>query len=286
MPDEAINPGTDMSALGQAAEGPETATLDAPETPDVGQPAAPDTPETTDTGTQESAEIETFFDPEAIKDDPNLMAAYKQMQGAFTKKTQGIKDHQQKIEAYDAFYQNPLAGLQQMVGQLTPQQLTEMGLTRAQAQEAAQSAELFGGGEPQSWEQVMAVAEERAEQRVMQRISPYLAKVQEYQKGTIESKLDADMPGWREYEDQMASTLQRHPTMADDPAMLARMSLPPEVLEARATQAALKKLEAKGQSAKVAGQSTTTKQPSTGPPGNLTFEESVAWAKGHLAAKG
>ena len=51
--------------------------------------------------TEGSAEVqeESFFDPKGLA--PELQPAYKQMQAAFTKKTQGIADFHKKAEALD-----------------------------------------------------------------------------------------------------------------------------------------------------------------------------------------
>ena len=75
--------------------------------------------------------------------------------------------------------------------------------------------------------------------------------------------------------------------MAQDPGMLYRMSVPQDVLESRANQRALKKMENKVAGGRVAGSSTTNRQPSTGlPSGPVTFQEAYEAARKKLADDG
>ncbi|MHC4635804.1 MAG: hypothetical protein ACYSYU_11445, partial [Planctomycetota bacterium] len=91
----------------------------------------------------------------------------------------------------------------------------------------------------------------------------------------------------QQYEDTMKINLQKHPSLANDPTSLYRMSVPQEVLESRATQMALKKLEAKGESAKISGGSTTTKTPSGGLPDKpVSFTQAYEAAKQSLRDQG
>jgi hypothetical protein len=66
--------------------------------------------------------------------------------------------------------------------------------------------------------------------------------------------------------------------------MLYKMSVPPEVLEARATKAALAKLKGSTDSANVSG-STTAKQTTFESNGPLSFTQAVEAAKRKLAGR-
>lgn len=234
-----------------------------------------------DTGSQE----DSFFDPRSIADKPELQAAYKQMQRAYTKKMQNISEQKQKIEAYDAFYQDPISQVQRIAKQYG------YSLTRAEAADVANSQQNQNNQQqnwqPQSWDDVMERATQIAEQRIMEKMNPVFSEVQNIRKQSIESQLSEIDPTWQQYEDQMKTNLGKHPTLATDPAMLYRLSVPQDVLESRATQAALKKLEAKGQSANVSGSSTTTRQPQGGLPDKpVSFQDAVAAAKKVLSEQG
>ena len=230
--------------------------------------------ETTGTQTtpQGTAAEETFFDPESIKGKPELEAAYKQMQGAFSKKTAALKASTQKIEAYDSFMSDPVKSVQQVAAQYG------YSLTKAEAQQVVGEVT----DEPKSWKDVYA----RAKQEVLQDIMPFLNQVTETRKSQLEKTLDDNCPDWRVYEDKMKANISQHPTLVNDPVMLYRLSVPPEVLEGRAAQAALKKLQDKANSSQLSGGSSTNQQASSKPKGKLTFDQAVQYAKAELAAQG
>lgn len=226
---------------------------------------------------------DTFFDPRDVQDDPNLQAAYKQMQKSYTKKMQGISDQKQKIDAYDAFYQNPIEQVQK-IAQQYGYQLTQAQAAAAVEQNTAQSEQDW---QPQNWNEVMEKATAVAEQRIMQKMNPMLSQVQDMQKTSIETQLAEIDPTWHQYEDRMKSNLSKHPTLSKDPSMLYRLSVPSEVLESRATQAALRKMETRQQSQQVSGKSTTSKVPTGGLPDKpVSFAEAVDAAKKSLADQG
>ena len=126
-----------------------------------------------------------------------------------------------------------------------------------------------------------------AEQRVLKKLEPYIGQVKNLRKQSIESQLSEIDPTWQQYEDRMSEVVQKHPTLANDPATLYRISVPQEVLESRATQAALRKLEAKRDSNQVSGTSTTNKAAASGLPDRpMTLQESVEWAKKDLERRG
>ena len=251
-----------------------------PQASDAGQSAGDQT--ITPPGPAETEE-DTFFNPADIADKPELMTAYKQMQKSYTQGRQEIADSKHKIDAYDAFYQNPIEQVQRIAQQYG------MQLTPAQAADAAQQlqGQTESEWQPQNWNEVMDKATQIAEQRIMEKMNPVFSQVQSIRKQSIEQTLSEIDPTWQQYEDGMKANLQSHPTLANDPSMLYRLSVPPEVLESRATQAALKKLETRQQSAGVSGTSTTSKTPGAGLPDKpLSFSDSISAAKKLLAEQG
>ncbi len=231
---------------------------------------------TTEPGTQAEP---TFFDPKSIPEE--LMPAYKQMQSAWTKKMQGISDGNKKIEAYDAFYSDPQGQLQRMATQLGYQ------LTPANQQKEQTNQGTTEGGEPQNWDEVNKRAGDYALAELRKEYGPLINQVQSMREEGVNRALTEIDPTWQQYEDQMREKLSAHPTLANDPAALYRMSVPSEVLESRATQRALQKMEANGQTSQVSGSSTTNKQPGSGLPDKaLSFNEAVAAAKKKLQDDG
>jgi len=260
------------------SDGNQTTDL-APDAGGGGQSAEASQNPTTQQGPDAAAD-DSFFDPRDIQDKPELMSAYKGMQKAYTKKMQEISGNRQKIEAYDAFMNNPVDQLQRFAQQygyhLTPAQAKQM--VNEQQQKDWQ---------PQSWDEVMDKATQRAKQELMQELSPVFSEVQHMKKQSIETQLSEIDPTWHQYEDQMKAMMREHPTLAKDPAKLYRLSVPQEVLESRATQAALRKLEGRQQSAQVAGGSTTTRNPQGGLPQKpVSFAQAVEAAKRKLAEEG
>ena len=250
----------DLSALptadeGQVADDSPGVTEAAPQEAAPPEQAQASGVEDSDPG---ATETETFFDPAAIKDDPNLMAAYKQMQAAYTKKTQEIAELKNKAGVYDQIVSNPHQNLAQIAEKL--------GYTLTPAQQAAAAQQQQEDWEPQSWEDVLAQAEQRAEARLMQKLQPILGQVHEMRKKTIEQQLDSKFPDWRQYEEPMARLLGEHPTLAKNPDLLYRLGVPPEVHEARATQRAVNRMKEKSRSAQVSKTSDTHRKPTDAPP--------------------
>ena len=232
------------------------------------------TDQKTDSGTEAE---ETFFDPSSIKGKPELEAAYKDMQRAWTKKTTDgklkVKEYETKAQAYDAFMANPVPQIKMLAQQYG------LNITDAQAQ---QVAEQVGNGEPQNWDDVYKVAE----QRVLQKLGPVLNDYQQTRKQNIEKQLDDNCPDWRQYEDEMQGNLQKHPSLVSDPVKLYQISVPEKVWQSRATQEAMRKLQSKAESAQVSGGSTTNKTQSNKPAGKMSFNEAVEYAKRTLQAQG
>ena len=266
MSDEGNSPvtmpeGTTPAApdTGTTAEAPEVSTGQATRqpSPDTGQAPAP------------QAEEPTFFDPSALSDE--LKPAYKQMQAAFTKKMQGISGERQKIEAYNQFMADPIGQMQRVAQQYG------YSLTRAQAAQAINDQQQQAQNwEPQTWDEVMTKAEERAEQRIMSKLQPFLGNIQKQTAATIERQLSEIDPQWRTYEDDMRAELQQHPTLVNDVAKLYRLSVPEEVLTSRAVQAALAKFQSKTEQAKVSG-TTRTSRSEPAPPDLTRMKDSDAF---------
>jgi hypothetical protein len=261
---------------GQPESGPETTTVTGTEG-------------TTATGTIErTPENEGVFDPGEFKRltdslPPELQhqarALQKGLQGAYTKKFQEVAENRKKIEAYDAFSKDPATALQQMAQQMG------YTLSRRDAQQMADNQSQ--NWEPQTWDEVMTKAEERATAKMMQQFAPLLGELQNIKRTSIESQLSEIDPSWQAYEEKMMGNLKQHPTLAADPAMLYRLSVPPEILESRATQKALARMQAKTESGKVSGPSTTNKtNDGLIPDKSMSFSEAVAAAKKKLAQDG
>ncbi len=228
--------------------------------------------QTTGTGSEAEA-IESFFDPKTIEGKPELLSAYKQMQGEFTKRLQGISSHQSKIDAFDAFERDP----QGTIARLSKQYGYNFVQSDPQGNDDWQ---------PKTWDDVMERATKIAREELREEFAPLTSEVQDLKRRGVESQLDATHPDWRTYESRMVDTLKAHPSMANDPDALYRMSLPPELLEQRATKAALAKLKGEGASSEVSGNRTTSVSTTTEPTGKLTIEQAVKVARDRLAAQG
>lgn len=245
-------------------------------TTEVTEATSESTAETTEATTQEAGTTadtstgdseESFFDPSTLSED--LMPAYKQMQGHFTRSMQSVKSQKDKIAAYDAFQTNPRETIKQLAGQY--------GLT---LQEAAAVANEF---EPNDWGDVT----KHVTDSVLQQLGPLMNEIRGVKRNSVEQQLDASMPEWREYETEMNDMLGRHPTMADDPVALAKMVIPESVQQSKAMQAAMRKLEAKAKASSVSTGTQTTKESDPLTPGKkMTFAESVKFAKRKIAAEG
>jgi len=220
----------------------------------------------------------SFFDPKVLSDKPELAPAYKQMQQAFTRKTQEIAKSRQKIEAYDAFMSDPIGQMQQIASQ------HGYSITRGQAQQAIDQQQQGPDWQPNSWDDVFTRAEERAEQRIMQKFAPLLQNVREIKAQSIEQQLEKIDPSWRLYEDDMRANMTKHPTLVSDVATLYRLSVPEDVSTSRAVAEALKKLQSKTEAAHVGSKSTTSK--TTPAPRQVnSFQDAVEEAKRILAER-
>jgi hypothetical protein len=224
----------------------------------------------------------SFFDIKQLA--PELLPAYKQMQGAFTKRMQEASAHRQKIEAYDAFMADPVGNLMEMSKRYGLNVGPVGGQPQGQPQQTPQDLQTW---EPQSWKEVIDFAKTEAKRELMTELQPMLGQVQQMRAQTIETQLNEIDPAWRTHEDAMRKTLQKHPTMVNDVAELYKLSVPNEVLEARATQAALARFEKKAQASKVATSSGTSKSTVMAPKkGVMSFDEAVEAAKEQCRQEG
>lgn len=263
------NNGPATGGEGQAATAPEGTTGAAPATTE-GQ-AAQDGSTGTSTATAPSVtEEETFFDPKTVP--PELLPAYKQMQKAFSKKTQTIAQQRQKLEAYDAFMMDPTANLKSLAAQYGLQ------ITPAQAAQAVQQAAQEGNWEPQTWDEVFTKVEEKLMAKLQGQLKPVFDNVQQQTAANIEKQLDAIDGNWKVYEDDMMATLKAHPSLVGDVGKLYRLSVPEEVLTSRAVQTALKKLEDKTKGAQVHGEKGAIKTAPVTKKAN-SFQEAVEQAR-------
>ncbi len=270
------NDGPVTGGEGQAATAPEGTTGTAPATTE-GQ-AAQDGDKGTSTVTAPSVtEEETFFDPKTVP--PELLPAYKQMQKAFSKKTQTIAQQRQKLEAYDAFMTDPTTNLKNLAAQYGLQ------ITPAQAAQAVQQAAQEGNWEPQSWDEVFTKVEEKFMAKLQGQLKPLFDNVQQQTAANIEKQLDAIDGNWKLYEDDMMATIKEHPSLVKDVAKLYRLSVPEEVLTSRAVQTALKKLEDKTKGAQVHGEKGVIKTAPVAKKAN-SFQEAVEQAKESLKRDG
>ena len=257
---------------GQAAADPEGTTAEAPT--GTGEQSVA-LSQTTDPGS-DSGDVESFFDPKSIEGKPELQSAYKQMQGEFTKRLQGIAEGQTKIDAYNAFEADPLGYMQGLA--------TQYGWNVIEGGKAPDS----GNGEfsPSTWAEVEKHFLDKARNELRKEFAPLTNEVKDLKKQNVESQLDKDHPDWRTYESQMRDMLQRHPTLVNDPEALYNMAVPKELIEQRATKAALAKIKGGTDNAAVGDNKTTSIPTTDKPTKSLSFDEAVTFAKAKLGKAG
>lgn len=245
-----------LDAEGQAAEAPDAADGQAVETTDATAPPEQRTSDAED----------SFFDPSELP--PELLPAYKSMQAAWTKKTQGLAADRRKIQEYDEFMRDPQGNLQRL--------MQRFGYSQPQQQEEFN---------PQSWDDVISQAKQQAIAEFQQLMAPVMNEIRGWKRNQLESQFDDAFPQWRQYEDEMSQMIQRHPSLVQDPDALLRAAIPREVFESQATQRALKKLRDKTEASKVSAGSRTVRNPDSAP-GKMSFGDAVAFAKKQLAEQG
>jgi len=288
-------------AEGTTQDGPSPETTGQPAA-QAGTPAGTSPQEGTPGGTTESGgDTGSFFDPSDLP--PELMEPYKQMQASYTRKMQALSKDRQKIEAYDAFSSDPYGQLQQMA-QRYGLALSRPGDPPAGQPQSGSSEPRAGDGDippdwqPQSWGEVLQrlqsallpQAEQQVRAKVMQELQPFMRTahtqvVQNIERTFSELDQDAGLPAgsWREYESEMRSLLQEHPTLVNSPERLYRLALPDEVVKTQAMQRALKRLEDKTKSTRVDTKSSTSRTTPTTKEVK-SFDDAVNAAREQLAA--
>lgn len=244
--------GTTAATTGAASKGQSTATA-----------------QTTSIGTE--SVVESFFDPESIKGKPELEAAYKEMQRAFSKKTSDLAKGRDKIRQYDEFIRSPVDSMRKLAQQMGYQ------LVQGQAESKDGKPKTY-----ETWDEVM----QDAEARVLEKLKPVIGEIQSLKKQNIESYLDNNFSDWRTYEDEMMANLEKHPTLVTNPDELYRLSVPESVHEARLMKKLQAKMKGAAEGNQIQGQSATNKQASQRPKKGLSFSEAVQFAKSALASKG
>jgi len=223
---------------------------------------------------------EGFFDPANLS--PELHTVYRKMQQAYTRKTQAIARERDKIAAYDDFMRDPHGSIHRIAGQYGIQ----IGPTNAEKPKQA----IPQNWAPTSWDDVITKSEERVapiiKDQIMSQIQPILREFQSMKQREIESTLNEVSPDWRLYEDEMVSLLNQHPSLVNDPKLLARLSIPEEVSKKRASESAMKKVQRKVESAMSATGSTTSRAPEPDTNKPMSFNDAVALAKQQLSKKG
>ena len=238
---------------------------------DIGQSENIDSTEYVDQ-TQESeisnAQADSFFDPQKLPEE--LKSVYKDMQSAYTKKTQDIAQKRQMIEAYEAFQRDPVNTLRQL------NQQYGINVQEKQDQEF----------NPNAWDDVFSETEKRMIPKLMKELEKRLGPVENIvrgvQRNNLETHFDGVFPGWRQYEDDMVSVINKHPTLVNDPDKLLMASLPRDVYQAHVAREYMEKQRRKLSSAQVSGVSKTNKSDNTQPT-VTNFQDAVKAAKAKLA---
>lgn len=247
--------------------------------------------------TQATAAEQFFADFNSLPEDvkTKLEPFYKQMQADYTRKTQRLskkeKEYLQKVQAYDQFTANPLHNL----AQLAQQYGYEMMPRGTQPQQQQEKRTVTPDWQPNTWEDVFGKNEEyltpkikamidEAREQDRQEIEFLKKELGGQRAEKVKQIFDSIDPEWQKYEDDMREILMEHPTLAKDPAKLYRMVLPDEVLKARATQEALKQMEAKTQAAKIES-SGRSKQSAPAKQGPMSFQEAFELAKTQIGRK-
>jgi len=232
---------------------------------------------------------DTFFDPTGLPDE--LKPAYKQMQAAFTKKSQSIRQERQKIDAYNAFETDPhgtIARIAQQMGY----QLVKPGQQPRESGPAAQANTSDPNWQPQTWEEVIGLAEQRATAKIIEQLRPVLGplmqNMEQVTSRNIETQLDSIDGNWRVYEDEIKANMKEHPTLIKSPdgvMKLYRISVPAELQTRQAEQRVIKKFEDKAKAATM-GSKSTSHTAGTGSRKVNSFADAVQLAKDQLKTQG
>jgi len=272
------NPNPDLTGTSEQAPDSQTGRADQTGKGTSDKQQAPDT-SATDKG---GSDFDLNDVPEELRPHVEAYAknVEKQLKANYTKKTQEIAKHRQKIEAYDAFERDPEGTLRQIAER---QGFTlNRGAGRDPSNLNAGNQVMGDGWQPQTWSEVFDAFAEKIKGGLLGDLKPVFDNIQTLTTKNIETQLSEIDPDWKLYEDDMISNLKTHPTLAKDVSKLYKMSVPDEVLESRATQKALKRFEDKAHSAKVGSKSSVATSYSTAKKVS-TFDDAVSEAKRLLA---
>lgn len=285
--------GSDQAGTGQAGGTPLGASEQQQLGQGGGQPENQSGTPATGSG-QEAGASDVVFDPEEFKQTVSSLpenvqqqvnALHKQLLSDYTKKTQSVSEIRKAAEAYQAFQADPHGTLQQVAKQLG-YEISKPG--QGNGSGAGNGWNPDSGEDPKTWQEVVGYISKSIESKIGEMLNPVFNEFQTVKKHSIETQLAEIDPSWQTYEDQMKANLTKHPSLANDPALLYRVSVPANVLESRATQKALRTMEAKAKGGELSGASTTTRKPKAGgePEKSLTFTEAVQFARKKLADEG
>lgn len=246
--------GPASAGTGQPDPAPDTGTTGkGPDESDVGQAKDVGTGKTSPTTTL-TQDQDIFFDPkeleaslEGVPDNvkAQVRALEKQLRGVFSKKTESVAKMKEKIAAYDAFMSDPVGQVHKLAAQY--------GLTISKSGQKAEPDESGADWQPKSWEEVFQKFRTQIIQDLQGDLKPIFENVQTLTASNIEKQLDEIDPDWRLYEDDMKANLQAHPSLVKDVAKLYRISVPDEVLNSKAVQKALKKMQDEAGAARLHG---------------------------------
>jgi len=272
----------------------------APQAPEI-SPKAPDAIEgSTQTGEPTSppesepgkpTKQESFFDfgdmPEAVKTYLEGTDPYKLLQASYSKKTQALAKERQKVEAYDAFMADPETSLKRAVEQIG-MRMEPIGRTSTPGTSAdvSTTGNFSMDWHPENWPIVGEAVDQRIDAKLnafFEKLQPLVSNIKTLITSNVERQLSEIDSDWKAYEDEMMETLKAHPTLKNDVAKLYRISVPEVVLNARATQAALKNFEDKAASAKIQGKSSIRSATSSPLNKKRTFDEAIQFAREEIA---
>jgi hypothetical protein len=262
----------------QAVEPAQTSAPDNGRTEPANATADGTTAKSADPGT----EIDLGVDINSLPEEARAYAlkAERDMKAAFTRKAQELAANRNKVDEYDRFMADPVASLQRLAAQygfhISPAQAAHaLGQPPTQPEE----------WQPNDWNEVLERAAQKGKDQALAefqtKFKPFLDTVQQQQQKNIEAQLTSIDPEWKNYEGEMVALLKEHPTLARNVEKLYRLAVPPEVIEARATKAAIERMQKNASAARVSSVSTTKSTPAQQEA--KTFAEAVEMAKAQLS---
>lgn len=223
-----------------------------------------------------------FTDPRNLP--PELLPAFKKMQGAYTRKAQELAADRKKVDAYNAFVADPHGQVRAMAQRLG------IPLAEAAARAGAEPPGPSQDGipadwQPQGWGDVYQKFEQglsaKLEQMVSDRLGEITPVIKKLNGREIERTFDGIDKDWRNYEGVMQGLLRDHPTLVNDPEKLYRLSVPAEVQKTEALQAAMAELTKRTEAAKPGGKSAVPHATAAKPKVN-SFQDAVNAARAQL----